>query len=128
MQKAVSIGAHGCDTTQGKHNGVLVNLKRKAFHYMLPTSCAAHKANLACEVIDSVPSCSYLCRLVKDTQNHFSNSPKRTAKLAERFQVCHAFHSFCRGLPAIWNYLHEEQHKEHEAKDLFGKLSDFTTL
>lgn len=146
-QKVISIGADGCSTMQGKHNGVLVNLKREAFPYMLPTSCAAHKANLACEVIDNVPSFKYLCSLVKDTRNYFSNSPKRTTKLEcfyketglkfkkmERIMevrwmpVCDAFHSFCRGLPAILNYLYEEQQRDPEAKVLFGKLTDFTTL
>lgn len=78
--KVISVGADGCSTMQGLRNGVLKHL-RDAFPFMLPTSCAAHKANLACEVIDKVPTFKYLCNLVKDVRNYFSNSPKRTSKL-----------------------------------------------
>lgn len=144
--KVISVGADGCSTMQGLRNGVLKHL-RDAFPFMLPTSCAAHKANLACEVIDKVPAFKYLCNLVKDVRNYFSNSPKRTSKLKSacaevdlKFKriekiidvrwmpVSHAFHSFCKVLPGILHYLEGQQHDEAEAKRLFMELTDFTTL
>lgn len=143
--KVTSVGADGCSTMQGLRNGVLRHL-RDAFPFMLPTSCAAHKANLACEVIDKVPSFKYLCNVVKDVRNYFSNSPKRTSKLKSacaevdlKFKkiekiidvrwmpVSDAFHSFCKVLPGILHYLEGQKH-EPEAKRLFMELTDFTIL
>ncbi|KAI8114372.1 hypothetical protein M9434_002497 [Picochlorum sp. BPE23] len=144
--KVISVGADGCSTMQGNRNGVLKHLK-DVFPYMLPTSCAAHKANLACEVIDKVPSFKYLCNLVKEVRNYFSNSPKRTASLQLAYKevglqfkkiekiidvrwmpVSDAFHSFCKGLPAILHYFDKTKKVDSEAARFFFELTDFTTL
>jgi len=145
-RKVVSIAADGCSTMQGRKNGVLAKMM-KSLPFLLPMSCAAHRANLACEVISKNKSFAEICQLVQDVRNFVCDSPLRMRNLDVSFEevglkpkkieriidvrwmpVDSSFRSFCYGLPAILRYFRKESAVNVKAGELFRRLSDFTTL
>ena len=123
---------------------VLKHMKT-ALPYTIPKFCTRH--TLASIVIENVPSFKYICNVMKEVVDYFSNSALRTLKLVfackeldlQLGKICdiiddirtserNALYSFCRILPGLLYYFDRVQDEGPEAKCMFMQLTDFTTL
>lgn len=77
----VGIGCDGASVLQGKHNGVVAQLKIGFMPWLSSSWCFAHRGQLAAGGMKDVAIVGKLTAFVHEVSNYFSASPKRADEL-----------------------------------------------